>query len=323
MGIGDQSAVVSAQSKTLLEESDVLLKLAEEFVEAVRRSQKMKRRERIERSLELAMRKAFREQGRQFERGLRKFRDRFSPTPSPSPNSESTNLERGEAPIPPPFPHLSTDGERELSEAILPTEWMFVFHAVAQKTLMLFSKPIDDAVKKSLLAGALEEIASLGAGISFTLVNPSAVAYLDQYGARMVTKINETTRDYIETILEQATKEGWSYDRIAEALIERYEEFAIGKPQAHIESRAHLIAVTETGNAYTEGRLQAAQELEAAGLDMEKFWDTVGDDKVSDGCKANAAAGWIKLDASFPSGHQRPLRFPGCRCDLLTRVKKQ
>jgi hypothetical protein len=306
--ISDQSSVISVQSLALLEESEDLLRAAEEFVEAVARSKKMKRKEQQIRRLELALRKAFREQGRQFERGLRKFKDRFGPTPVPSPNSESTNLERG-------------DGVK-LRESILPTEWMFVFYAVAQKTLTLFSKPIDAAVQASLLAGALEEIASLGAGISFNLENPSAVAYLEQYGAKMVKKINETTRDYIQTIIEQATKEGWSYDRIAEALTERYKEFAIGKPQAHIDSRAHLIAVTETGNAYAEGQLQAAQELEAAGLDMEKSWDTVGDDKVSEGCQGNAAVGWIKLDASFPSGHQRPLRFPGCRCDLLTRVKK-
>ncbi|MFZ5856774.1 MAG: phage minor head protein [Chloroflexota bacterium] len=302
-------AVISDQSKALLEESEAVLRAAEEYVEAVRRSKRLKRKEPIERRLELAMRKAFREQGRQFERTLRKFRDRFDPTPVPSSNSESMNLERG-------------DDDEELKESILPTEWMFVFHAVAQRTLVLFSKPIDRAVRAALLAGGTNQIAELGVGISFTLDNPRAVTYLTQYGAKLVTKINETTRDYIGTIIEQATKEGWSYDRIAEALTERYEEFAIGKPQAHIDSRAHLIAVTETGNAYTEGQLQAAQELEAAGLEMEKAWDTVGDDKVSEGCRGNAAVGWIKLDASFPSGHQRPLRFPGCRCDLLTRVKK-
>ena len=41
---------------------------------------------------------------------------------------------------------------------------------------------------------------------------------------------------------------------------------------------------------------------------------------ASDGCDENAAAGWLPLAAAFPSGHQRPLRFPGCRCDLLMRA---
>lgn len=302
----DRWSAISKKTMRLLEESEAVLAAAEEYVEAVRRSRRLKRKEPIERRLELAMRKAFREQGRQFERNLRKFRDRFG------------EAQRADTQVRPD----GRDEDTELSESILPTEWMFVFHAVAQKTLVLFSKPIDTAVRAALLAGGTNLIAELGAGISFALDNPRAVTYLEQYGAKLVTKINETTRDYIGTIIEQATREGWSYDRIAEALTERYEEFAIGKPQAHIDSRAHLIAVTETGNAYTEGRLQAAQELEAAGLEMEKAWDTVGDDKVSEGCRGNAAVGWIKLDAAFPSGHQRPLRFPGCRCDLLTRVKK-
>lgn len=306
----DQFSVISEQSDALLERSESLLAAAEEFVEAVQRSRRMKRKEQIGRRLELAMRKAFREQGRQFERALRKFRDRFE-TPPPTPKKiEEHDLERGE------------DEGMHLQEAILSSEWMFVFHMVAQKTLKLFSKPIDDAARKALLAGAASEIASLDMNISFDLANPSAAAFLDQHGARMVTKINETTRDYIQTLLEQAANEGWSYDRTAEAIIERYEEFAIGKPQAHIDSRAHLVAVTESGNAYAEGQLQTARDLKAAGLPMEKFWSTVGDDKVSDGCRANEAMEWIELDLPFPSGHQRPLRFPGCRCDLMTRRKQ-
>jgi uncharacterized protein with gpF-like domain len=138
----------------------------------------------------------------------------------------------------------------------------------------------------------------------------------------MVTKINDTTRDYLQTIITQATDEGWSYQRTAEAITDRYKEFAIGKPQEHIDSRAHLIAVTETGNAYAEGNLIVAKDLQDAGITMEKAWSTVGDNKVTAECQANEDQGWIPLQDEFLSGHQRPLRFPGCRCDLLTRVKE-
>jgi len=116
-------------------------------------------------------------------------------------------------------------------------------------------------------------------------------------------------------------EQGWSYNKTARILSDRYEQFAIGKPQLHIESRAHLIAITESGNAYEEGRLQTAKWMQAQGLDMEHFWLNVGDDRVSDGCLANTAAGWIPLDQPFPSGHMRPLRFPGCRCRSLNRRK--
>jgi hypothetical protein len=54
---------------------------------------------------------------------------------------------------------------------------------------------------------------------------------------------------------------------------------------------------------------------------MEKRWLTVGDDRVSDGCKDNQRAGWIALNDAFPSGDDRPLRFPGCRCVVQYRRK--
>jgi hypothetical protein len=125
----------------------------------------------------------------------------------------------------------------------------------------------------------------------------------------------------LNTILTQAADEGWSYQRTAEAIIDRYKEFAIGKPQEHIDSRAHLIAVTEVGNAYVEGNMIVARDLQDAGVEMEKAWSTVGDSKVTEECKANEAQGFIPIDQPFLSGDMRPLRFPGCRCDLLTRVK--
>jgi uncharacterized protein with gpF-like domain len=162
-------------------------------------------------------------------------------------------------------------------------------------------------------------LADAGVALSFTLKNPRAVAYLREYGAQRVTMINETTRQYIKTVITQGVEEGWSYDKTAKAITERYSEFAVGKPQQHIKSRSHLISITEAGEAYVEGNMEVAQDLEAAGLTMMKKWSTVGDSRVSDGCRENAAVGWIPLNQAFPSGHQRPLRFPGCRCDLLTK----
>lgn len=272
------------------------------FLEAVKRSQKLKKRERIERRLELAMQKAFREQGRVFLRMLAKFKNRFA---------EAAQVGS-----------MFGDDVVQLDESIPPTEWMFVFYEAAKRTFGLFEKPIDAAVQTALWQGAASMIADVGMSIRFDLKNPRAVKYLDQYGAQQVTKINDTTRDFLQTILKQSADEGWSYDRTAEAISERFNEFAIGKPQAHIDSRAHLIAVTETGNANLEGQMIVARDLQDAGVEMEKAWSTVGDGKVSDGCRTNEADGWIALDKPFSSGHMRPLRFPGCRCDLMTRMKK-
>ncbi len=276
-----------------------------EFAEALSRSRRLKKREQIGRRLELAMRTAFKEQGRQFVRAFGKFRNRF-----------------GEAAVvASPFGGQTQD--LPLQEAVPPTEWMYVFHFVAQKTTPLFETSIDAAAQAALKSGAGNLIADAGMNISFDLKNPRAVKYLDQYGAKLVTNINDTTRDYLQTIITQATNEGWSYDRTAEAITQRYKEFQVGKPQEHIDSRAHLIAVTETGNAYAEGNLIVARDLEEAGVAMEKAWSTVGDSKVTPECRANEDQGFIPLDKPFLSGHMRPLRFPGCRCDLLTRVAKE
>lgn len=281
--------------------SDGYMDVFMNFIEAVSRSKKLKKREQTERRLELALRKAFREQGKLFVRGLIKFKHRFTEA----------------AQIRSPF----GDDKVVLDESIPPTEWLFVFQLVAQKTASLFEKPIDAAAQAAMLQGAGNLIADLGMSISFTLKNPRAEAYLEKYGAQRVTGINETTRDYIRTVMEQAATEGWSYDKTAKAITDRFQEFAIGKPQAHIDSRAHLIAVTEAGNAALEGQLIVAQDLQDAGVTMEKSWSTVGDDKVTAECKANEDQGFIALNLPFQSGHQRPLRFPGCRCDLITRVK--
>lgn len=179
---------------------------------------------------------------------------------------------------------------------------------------------LQDGAEASMLAGMRAAVGDLGGiGLSFDLHNPRAVAYLREYGAARVTQISETTRSEMQTLIANMVDDGSSYDQIARAIKRRWREMAIGKPQLHIDSRAHLIAVTEAGNAYEHGNLAVVQDMAGLGLPMEKYWQTVGDDRVSDGCAENEAAGWIPVADLFPSGDERPLRFPGCRCTGLYR----
>lgn len=204
-----------------------------------------------------------------------------------------------------------------LGEAI----WAPLFNMAALETSYLFSAPVTSVGGRALSLGATRAAGEMGLGLSFDLPNPRAVAWLEAHGAELVTRVNDTTRRQIRDILVAGTREGQSYDQMAKAISDRFTEFAVGRPQLHIDSRAHLVAVTEVGNAYQEGNFQVGQMMAEAGLEMEKSWLTMGDQRVSDGCRANAAVGWIPLDQPFPSGHLRPLRFPGCRCDLLIRQK--
>jgi len=282
---------------------ELVLQAAVELLEAVSRGSQRKKMERLIRPLEIALRKAFREQGSLLAKKLRQVKRYFA--------------EGGD-----PFKQHDAWLNMKFSEALPPNEFNAIWAQVQLETVKLFAKPIDDAVAKALAYGGIGMLGELKMKLSFDLANPRAGDYLKEYGADLVKGVNETTRDILQTLITKANEEGWTYKRTAEAIIERFEEFGVGRPQDHIDSRAHLIAVTETGNAYEEGSRIVVKDLQDAGVDMEKSWSTVGDGKVSQGCKDNEAEGWIGIDQAHASGHQRPLRFPGCRCEERYRVKK-
>lgn len=171
------------------------------------------------------------------------------------------------------------------------------------------------------MAQTMSNLGITSVDVSFALKNPRAVEFLDKHAAELVTGIDETTRSNIATIVTNGTKEGLSYDKVAKQITEKYVQFAIGKPQLHIDSRAHLVAVTESAMAYESGSREIAGYIQTQGLEMEKSWLTVGDDKVSDGCEENQSEDWIPIDSSHLSGDDTPPRFPGCRCSELYRHK--
>lgn len=149
----------------------------------------------------------------------------------------------------------------------------------------------------------------------FTLESPAAVEYLKANSfANLAKTLDETTAAEIERILTAGLEEGLSYSQIAKLITDKFSSFGA--------ARARMIAITEIGNAYSEATLQTALHLEAAGIRTEKAWMTVGDDRVDPDCSANENAGWIGPDDAFPSGDDRPLAHPGCRCALLVRRAK-
>lgn len=214
---------------------------------------------------------------------------------------------------------LESSSGAPLHEAWTVYDWLRLFDAASAETVELFVNPLQAGISTSLVLGADVAIAELAADFAFNLQNPRAVAYLESRGYGLISQIDEVTRGNIATIVDAGVTEGWSYNRIAKEISSLYSEMAIGKPQLHIDSRAHLIAITEAGNAYEAGNIIVAEGLAGAGLEMQKSWLTVGDDRVSAGCQENHDAGWIALEQDFPSGHARPLRFPGCRCTALYR----
>lgn len=261
-----------------------LLEALDRFLEVARQVSKAEALRSIERRLEHRLQRAFRAQGRVFLRRFRRLQEYF--------------------------PVVEAVHDRDIDG---------LFDDAARETEEMFLRALQEAAKRALKAGVEQAGAGLGLVARFDLANPRAIAYLQAHGAALVSRINETTREYLKKIVTRAVQEGWSYDRTAGAIIERYREFMVGKPQKHIDSRAHLIAVQEAGDAYEHGNYMVGEALRDAGLAMEKYWSTLGDDRVSESCRANEAQGWIPFDQTFLSGHLRPPGHVACRCSLRMR----
>jgi hypothetical protein len=197
----------------------------------------------------------------------------------------------------------------EASQSNVP--WDTIFAAMTEATREQILEEISDAAAKGLTLGGVQAIKDLGIDLKFDLKNTKAVAFMDQYGLDYVKGIDETTRDGLRDLMTESISEGWSYTDTAKAIAEMFDKFS--------DWRARLIAITETGHAYSEGTLITAQIMQEAGLQMQKSWLTAGDDDVEEDCRENEEAEWIDIDDEFPSGDDRPLAHPNCRCVLLTR----
>lgn len=203
-----------------------------------------------------------------------------------------------------------------IKEASINQQFDAIFDQATEETSLSMLATLEKTYKNVLLLGGKKQLAELGIQISFSLDNPRANKYIAAYGADQISGIDETTKEDMRNLLLAGIENGDSYNRIAQAIKARYAEYAVGKPQQHVRSRAHLIAITETGNAYQAGNYSSMQAAQDTGIKMLKRWLTVGDSRVSQGCLDNAAAGWIPLNQPFPSGHMHPFRFPGDRCLL-------
>jgi hypothetical protein len=261
------------------------------FLEADARRRKLRSTARLEAGLERAIARAFRRQGAVFLRRLGPIRHRFAV-------AEGRSV-------------------RNLAEAIREEDWLPYFDAAELETLELFTGPLRTFAERALTAGARAAIADLTLHSSFDLKSPDAIAYLDHHAAERVAGINDATRSQIATIIRNGVEAGKSYSQVAREIKGRFSQFAVGSPIEHLSSRAELVAVTEIADGYEAGNRLIADRLVSAGLTMQKSWLDVGDKREDERCRSNAAAGWIPIDAAFPSGADRPPDHPACRCACL------
>lgn len=155
--------------------------------------------------------------------------------------------------------------------------------------------------------------------------------YMSTYGAQKIGQINETTRRQIARAIEEGLKAGLSVDQIAGNL----REIAVSIAQ----TRAHIIARTETHSAAMWASLQSAKR---STIPLLKQWISVEDGRTRDFGEADGIADdfshrvmnevAVPLDDPFEvptlSGATEPLMFPGdpagspgnvinCRCSQV------
>lgn len=210
------------------------------------------------------------------------------------------------------FDAISTETREEFSTAIQAAVVAGMLAGSSKKQLGAVSEGEDDNPFQKVFDWLQQRInfQQLRISSTFNLKNPRAVTYLEKHGAELVSKVDDTTRKQLQTVLVNGMKKGWSYQRTAKELQKKFE---------FTSCRSKMIAVTEIGNAYEEARWESIQEMMDSGLKMEKKWITTDPCPI---CSANGAQGWIPADELFASGDMKPTAHPNCKCDVLYRVAK-
>jgi len=138
----------------------------------------------------------------------------------------------------------------------------------------------------------------------------------------LMPDVSDATKEEIQGIIARGLESGLSPQKVARQIADKLTPYMAERPEAEIRSLAHAIAVTKNAEAYEEGGLSLARDVEAAGIEMEKSWYVSEGQNPCDACLENGQAGWIPLDEAYPSGHMYPPGHPACLCLGLHRMKK-
>lgn len=155
--------------------------------------------------------------------------------------------------------------------------------------------PLLDGMGIGIAAG--QAIYNRDIGLSTT--NEKVLKAARDYSAKLVTGINNTTRDRIQESLQTSISLGEDQSAAADRIGN-----IINDP-----ARAGVIARTEAVNSYNKGLLSFADESGAT----QKVWQDLGAD---DECADNTAEGAIDVGDSFDSGDDAPPAHPNCRCGM-------
>lgn len=264
------------------------------FSEALSKTQQVRAQRRAERAIAPPLEAAFR---RYFARTALRF---------------VRKLEAAGAALAYPAETAAVESLR-MREALAEDEWLPLLRTAIAEAVEVVDGPVVAALAQGLIAGGKLPTREFG-GPAFDLSKEAASAWLVENSATLIRNIDQTTVNQMRGLFADATEAGWSWGKLSREIRNRFDGMT--------KFRAETIARTEIGQAFEHGNFLQAQEIQRSGVALEKYWLTVGDDRVSETiCAPNEAAGWIALTDVFPSGHERPLGHPRCRCTL--RVRRQ
>jgi hypothetical protein len=165
----------------------------------------------------------------------------------------------------------------------------------------------DLAPQAAEITGGAE--ASIETGM-FNQVNARAVSWADQHAADLVSQITDNTRAMLRQTIAQGMKTT-DINGIADMIAGSY---------AFSDTRALLIADTETAIANGQGALQGYKAAKDLGLKVQKEW--LPDVAPCPICEDNADDGPIDLDDTFSSGDMTTPAHPACRCTSIATVEE-
>lgn len=192
-------------------------------------------------------------------------------------------------------------------------------------TRAAFDAALEDGATRALGMGFADVAAMLGVTLAEAAAYPGdglpkvrvfrdapaqTAAYVTDAKAVRWRALEDTTRQRLDKVLNKSASEGWGYARTERAIRREFRDMA--------DSRADMIARTETANAYEGARRIVAQGVQAEGETVEQRWLVTY--QCCDICAMNERAGWLPLDAPYPSGGDRPPEHPNCRCSVQFRT---
>jgi len=135
-----------------------------------------------------------------------------------------------------------------------------------------------------------------------------AAKYAEQNAAKLITKIDEVTRERIRNTIAKSIKNRETLAQLEKTIFDEFTDMS--------KARAKLIARTETAKAIEHGGFNEAKAL---GLQEKSI--ILGPNPCII-CVGNESRGWIPIDQSFDEGDY-PSFHPNCVCCTIYRYVKK